>query len=76
MLNLKNSFGDLQIEYECDLVLDFEILGLSDEEKTLIEEINGEAIRLAELEKDKAERDRKDSKPKSQQQKRKKIKGS
>ena len=61
LLNLKNSFGDLQIEYECDLVLDFEILKLSEEEKTLIEEINGvnEAIRLAELEKDKAEREQK-----------------
>ena len=59
LLNLKNSYGDLQIEYECDLVLDFEILKLSGEEKTLIEEINGvnEAIRLAELEKDKAERE-------------------
>ena len=51
----------MQIEYECDLILDFDILKLSDEEKTLIEEINGvnEAIRLAELEKNKAEREQK-----------------
>ena len=61
LLNLKNSFGELQIDYECDLVLDFDILKLSVEEKTLIEEINGvnEAIRLAELEKNKAEREQK-----------------